>query len=99
MPSLASNSPVPATLPKLNPRRGKIAFWAGFATFFALIYAGLNLAPGMGMMVFLAVDLPMLGLICVLMRRTRKFGFGLLTASVVFFGTALATCGRVLEMK
>ena len=55
--------------------------------------------PGLGMLDFLALDLPMLGIICVLIRRTRKFGLGLLVASLVFIGTAVATCGRVLEMK
>ncbi len=99
MPTISRKTPISGTLAKPNPRRGKLAFWAGFATFFALIYLGLNVAPGMGMMVLLAVDLPMLGLILVLIRRTRKFGFGLLAASVIFFGTALATCGRLLELK
>ena len=99
MPLISSNSTVSISPAKPNPRRAKLAFWAGFATFFGLFFLGLNLSEGLGTVIFLAVELPMLGLICVLMRRTRKFGFGLLAASAIFFGTALATCGRVFEIK
>ncbi len=96
---ISSKSSAPASLANPSRRRAKLAFWAGFATFFVLFFLGMNLSESLGTVIFLALELPMLGLICVLMRRTRKFGFGLLAASAIFFGTALATCGRVFEIK
>jgi hypothetical protein len=99
MPSISNKTPLSASPANPNPNRAKLAFWAGFASFFVLFFLGMNLSESLGTVIFLAVDLPMLGLICVLTRRARKFGFGLLAASAIFFATALATCGRVFEIK
>jgi hypothetical protein len=43
------------------------------------------------------MDLPMLGFLLIFFRPTRKFGFGILLAALVFFATALATGGAVFE--
>jgi hypothetical protein len=91
-------SPSPSAAP-LRPRRPprKWAFWAGFVSFFAVLYAGLASHGSRDLFFLLVADLPLLGLVLVLFRRTRKFGFGMLLATLIFLATALATCGAVFE--
>jgi hypothetical protein len=73
------------------------AFWAGFALFYAALYATVAGHARHEFFFLLVVDLPMLGLGLALFRRTRPCGLGMLLAAAIFFATALATCGAVLE--
>jgi len=78
--------------------RRKWAFWLGFAFFFAVLYVTMLTAEGKhGVFVFFTVELPMMGIILVLYRKTRQFGLGMLLASLVFFATAIASCGAIFE--
>jgi hypothetical protein len=80
-----------------KPRRVKWLFWAGFVCFFAPLYAAIDGHAPRGVFIALAVDLPVLAFMMVLFRRTRQFGWGMLLAAMIFFATAVITCGATLE--
>ena len=88
-----SSSSSASLLPPRPRAAGNWVFWAGFAFFFAVLGA----LAHHGLFIALAMDLPMLGFLLIFFRPTRKFGFGILLAALVFFATALATGGAVFE--
>ena len=84
-------------LPPVRPKPGKWLFWAGFGFFYFALYVAMAEKMPHGLFIFFAVELPMTGFILALMRRTRRFGLGMLLAALIFVATALATCGALFE--